>query len=163
MNKMFLFFTMVFSIPMINSKESFSPQEQKNASVAIRIMVNFLEFTQLVYAIKYREWRDTLNRDNNSDVGYLEAFDAMIATFPLGNKKLELLKKFGNKKFYEDVSLYYNPQREFSQESKEHIRLVIQSSSILVESLYREHKITEEQKNLIQDIVDKILKSGLIK
>ena len=131
---------------------------------AIRSMVSFLEFVVVVNRLA------TLNSilagvDRQGDrlsERTANAVGAVIQTFPLSNKIDVLLERFGNQQVLNEVRSYEQAS-SFSHETKEHIRLVTQTSSIIVESLYRQNKITAEQKNLIQHIVDEILKSELIK
>ena len=152
--KMPLFFLLILSLNcfILNADQSSAHAANQNSYVAIRSLVTFLEFSEavrwtccegpllLIPGVSPEEIRATL--------GYIEN------VLPLSQKKEELLKRFGNQEFLEDVSHLRNPMRALSQAGRKRLVLLAQSVVIMVETLYRENKIDVEHKDRIKHVCE---------
>jgi hypothetical protein len=151
-----LFFIFLLSFNCFNmyAGESAANGASQNSYVAIRSLVTFLEFSEAVRWTCCEDGRPLLLIPGVSPEEIRATLVCIENALPLSQKREELLKRFGNQEFLEDLNHLRNPMCALSQAGKKRLVLLAQSVVIMVEALYRKNKIAAEHKNHIQHVCE---------
>lgn len=159
--KMYLFFVLILSLncSILNAAQAPASTMSQNSYVAIRSLVTFLEFSEAVRWTCCEDRRPRLLIPGLSPEEIRDTLAYIENALPLSQRREELLKRFGNQEFLEDVSHLRNPKRALSQAGKERLVLLAQSVAIMVESLFKQNKIAAEHQNVMQRICQTLISS----
>lgn len=150
--KRFLFLHVsLFSLNAVKLDDLACPTPQpvmRPQVVAIRSMVSVFELTQVIGVLIF-VLPEKFSMSMDSIVASMNAVEAVM---PLANRKAELLEKFGRqdlKKALEYYAIHRNLQEAFSPDLCHYICCICDSNMVMVESFYKNNKITAGQKDIL--------------
>ncbi len=136
--------------PMSQPQTAMTPQY-----VAIRNIVTFFELSEIVRTL-VSCFPEIFTAPAEI---ILESLQAAEFGMPLYNRKAELLEKFRRQDLNQRLEKYTSGTKVidiFSQELIEYISILCNCYAIIIQTLYKENKITAEQKEILYSLLNSI-------